>query len=306
MVSSAKENTRPRSGDQPYKRRNLNDENVRQFNITSWSHLTNSFNIVQILKPSVLQESQTSAAVCRIRDNAASPSIPRRAFRAAPIPELSDEPFTSAGPTFASPIQLHEFQSKVVPVQSADLPLVPRLSLDYDDPPRSRATTCSPMAISPGYSPTRFIFSTSLRGPDTPIQDSPSPARLVCLPVAECVQPLLDARQPSSRVDHWHAGSISSTGSFHMDISSPTTQCTPSVFSGRPDLACPRSDPQHVHPRLCPSDSSLKDVSESLLLKSTSECQIVAGQSTFWPGKTVTFTYKQKRSARPTVGLQLV
>ncbi|KAJ7444918.1 hypothetical protein FB451DRAFT_74368 [Mycena latifolia] len=240
--------------------------------------------------------------------------------RLSPSTHARNGQFPSALPTPSNPIQRvgANFQRELfeplhIDLAAALIQLPPLESAnnitDYRDGRCSRAGTCSPMELSPNCSPTKFIL------PLSPNLDVDSPAPFLC-PRATDHHPTAFQIASNSFVDRRSSENLSSTSSSHMSIppcSSPTKDTLPLAFGQEgalpptrqhfPDILC--SSTRHRHPGA--SDPSSGSHLSRNLISPPGETHnvlsetVVAQGSTFFPGKTVSFTFKQPKKALRTV-----
>ncbi|KAJ7709716.1 hypothetical protein B0H17DRAFT_1124255 [Mycena rosella] len=184
-----------------------------------------------------------------------------------------------------------------------------------------RAETCSPMEMSPNCSPTtKFIGSTSLgerHRPTVVIRDTGSPAPFFYPPATERDDPAVFHVELESDFFSCNgrprSESFSSTCSSPMAISacsSPTKFLFPPVIFGQESPPTPTKQPSldiRRSPRHRGQLGASQPSSDSPLSRTrcppipphagTHTLVVVAQGSAFWPGKTVSFAYKQHQKA---------
>ncbi|KAJ7775084.1 hypothetical protein B0H16DRAFT_85292 [Mycena metata] len=179
------------------------------------------------------------------------------------------------------------------------------MGYDDDDGPRTRAEASSPMEMSPHWSPTKVISP-----PPSPCTDlhsrvnlairdgasSPAPFLYECEPVAFQASVLVG--RPRQRSD-----SISSTCSSLMDISVCDSPTKFLCFGQEPTLSPTKQGPPDIldlqavrrGPTGDPKSDSVPSGDDVLRTHKHESGDVIIQASTFWPGQTVVFRYKQNK-----------
>ncbi|KAF7338143.1 hypothetical protein MVEN_02039100 [Mycena venus] len=303
--NDSKENGRSLSNDEPPRRKSRWDVSVKIPKTFERSNFDALASGAAIREGNTLHLGETHAS---------APSVPSRPpdqilrpinRLPASLPRLES---ILSGPT-TSQLNVASGRDTLEPLCDVKMPAAASLGLPpldcanvivYDDSePWTRSGTCSPMEMSPTCSPTKFIPLPSQNGrysaPDLlPNSRAASPALSMDTPVKESNPIAFRGTAGRGRSD-----SLCSTSSSHMAISVCSSPTKFIVREETPFLCSPMrrglsggSEPS--------SDSHLsKGGSPSTTEPAES---VVAQGSTFWPGQTLIFRYKQrKKPLRPII-----